>query len=236
MKRPLTFRALPAAIVGVVVMFAAGGGYAIASAQNNNTITACVHKRGDGLYTGKCAKHDKTLIWNTSGPAGPTGPSGPTGAGGPAGPTGATGLSGLTGQTGPQGPGASSLVFNGAGSATPTATALGTAGPYRLSAECNQPSSGTTSTALLEAGPAATIDGFDMVGTVTRALSLEFPAHTTAEQLVSVDSTTTTPETSYFHLLLLPASGTPVDLQITISAVGGATNTCHVSVVAIPTS
>ncbi len=239
MKRPLTFRALPAAILGVVVLFAAGGAYAIASAKSNNTITACVHRVGNGLYTGKCAKHDKTLIWNTTGPAGPTGPGGPTGAGGPAGPAGPTGpigATGLTGQTGPQGPGASSLVFNGAGSATPAATTLGTAGPYSLSAECVQPSSGTTTTRLLEAGPAATIDGFDMVGTLTHALSLGFPAHTTAEQLVSVTSTTTTPETSYFHLLLLPASGTPVDLQITISAVGGATNTCHASVVAIPTS
>jgi collagen type I/II/III/V/XI/XXIV/XXVII alpha len=245
MKGQLTFRALPAAIVGVVVMFAAGGAYAIAGANSNNTITACVHSHGNGLYTGRCAKHDKTLIWNTTGPAGPTGPNGPTGAGGPTGPagptgptgaTGATGLTGLVGKTGAQGPGASSLVFNGAGSATPTATTLGTAGPYSLSAECIQPSSGTTTTRLLEAGPAATIDGFDMVGTTARALSIEFPAHTTAEQLVSVDSTTTTPETSYYHLLLLPASGTPVDLQITLSAVGGATNTCHASVVVIPTS
>ena len=75
-----------------------------------------------------------------------------------------------------------------------------------------------------------------MVGTVTHALSIEFPAHTTAAQLASVTSTTTTPETSYYHLLFLPASGTPVDLQITLSAVGGATNTCHASVVVIPTS
>ena len=120
--------------------------------------------------------------------------------------------------------------------ATPTPTTLGTAGPYSLSAECIQPSAGTTTTRLLEAGPAATIDGFDMVGTDTHALSLAFPAHPTSAQLVSVTSTTTTPETSYFHLLLLPTSGTAVDLQITISAVGGATNTCHASVVVIPAS
>jgi hypothetical protein len=75
-----------------------------------------------------------------------------------------------------------------------------------------------------------------MVGTATQALSLAFPAHPTAAELVSVASTSTTPETSYYHLLLLPTSGTPVDLQITISAVGGATNTCHASVVVIPAS
>jgi len=89
---------------------------------------------------------------------------------------------------------------------------------------------------VLEVGPAATIDGFDMVGTTAHALSLAYPVHTTAVQLVSVDSTTTTPETEYFHLLFLPASGTPVDLTITISAAGGTTNTCHASVVVIPAS
>ena len=154
----------------------------------------------------------------------------------PAGPAGATGATGARGATGSQGPGATSLVFNGAGTASPTPTTLGTAGPYGLSADCIQPSAGTTTTRLLEVGPAATIDGFDMVGTDTHALSLAFPAHPTAAQLVSVTSTTTTPETSYFHLLLLPTSGTAVDLQITISAVGGATNTCHASVVVIPAS
>ena len=220
MRGPVTSRALVAAIVGVVVLLAAGGGYALASGSSKK-ITACVHKHGGGLYSGKCAKHDKKLTWNTTGPAGPTG---------------ATGATGAPGATGPQGPGATSLVFNGAGTATPTATTLGTAGPYGLSTECIQPSAGTTTTRLLEVGPAMTIDGFDMVGTLTHALSLAFPAHPTAAQLVSVTSATTTPANSYFHLLFLPASGTPVDLQITLSAVGGTTNTCHASVVVIPAS
>jgi hypothetical protein len=220
MRGPVTSRALVAAIVGVVVLLAAGGGYALASGSSKK-ITACVHKHGRGLYTGKCARHDKKLTWNTTGPAGPAGAAGKTGA---------------TGATGPQGPGATTFPFNGAGTAAPTATSLGTAGPYSLSAECIQPSAGTTTTRLLEAGPAMTIDGFDMVGTLTHALSLAFPAHPVLAQLVSVTSTTTTPATSYFHLLLLPTSGTSVDLQITISAVGGATNTCHASVVVIPAS
>ena len=219
MRGPVTSRALVAAIVGVVVLLAAGGGYALASGSSKK-ITACVHKHGGGLYSGKCAKHDKKLTWNTTGPAGPAGATGATGA------------------TGPQGPGATALVFNAAGTAAPTATSLGTAGPYGLSAECIRPPSPstTTTTRLLEVGPAATLDGFDMVGTTTRALSLGFPAHPVLAQLVPVSSTTTTPETSYYHLLLLPANGTPVDLQITISAVGGITNTCHASVVVIPAS
>ncbi len=129
-------------------------------------------------------------------------------------------------------------MFNGAGTPAPTATSLGTAGPYGLSAECIQPTvpGTTTTTRLLEVGPAATLDGFDMVGTAAHAISLAFPAHPVLAQLVPVTSTSTTQETSYFHLLLLPTSGTPVDLQITLSAVGGATNTCHASVVVIPAS
>ena len=229
MRGSVTSRALFAALVGVVVLLAAGAGYAVASASSKK-ITACVHKHGLGLYAGKCAKHDKRLTWNTTGPAGPAGPAGAAGA------AGATGATGAPGATGAQGPGATSLVFNGTGATTPTAATLGTAGPYSLSAACIEPSAGTTTTRLLEAGPAATIDGFDMVGTDAHALSLAFPAHPTAAQLVSVTSTTTTPETSYFHLLLLPTSGTAVDLQITLSAVGGATNTCHASVVVIPAS
>jgi hypothetical protein len=220
MRGLVTSRAISAAIVGVVVLLAAGGGYAIASGSSKK-ITACVHKHGGGLYTGKCAKHDKKLTWNTTGPAGPAGAAGKTGA---------------TGATGPQGPRATTFPFNGAGTAAPTATSLGTAGPYSLSAECIQPSAGTTTTRLLEAGPAMTIDGFDMVTTGAHALSLAFPAHPVLAALVSAVSTTTTPVPAYYHLLLLPSSGTPVDLQITLSAVGGATNTCHASVVAIPAS
>jgi len=203
MRGSLTSRALSAAIVAGVVLLAAGGGYAVASSSSSRKITVCVHKHGHGLYTGKCAKHDKTLTWN---------------------------------KRGPQGPDATSLVFNEAGAATPTATTLGTAGPYSLSAVCVQSTPGTTVTRVLEAGPAATFDGFDMVGATPHSVSVAFPAHPTAAQLVSVTSATTAPETSYFHLLLLPASGTSVDVQITISATGGAMNTCHASVVIIPTS
>jgi hypothetical protein len=41
-------------------MFAAGGGYAIASAKSNNTITACVHRVGNGLYTGPTGRTGRT--------------------------------------------------------------------------------------------------------------------------------------------------------------------------------
>ena len=58
MRGSVTSRALFAALVGVVVLLAAGGGYAVASSSSKK-ITACVHKHGRGLYTGKCAKHDK---------------------------------------------------------------------------------------------------------------------------------------------------------------------------------
>lgn len=222
MRGPITSRALSAALVGVVVLLAAGGGYAIASSSSKK-ITACVHKHGRGLYTGKCAKHDKKLTWNTTGPAGPKGDTGATGA---------------PGATGPQGPGATTQVFNGVGVSTLTPTSLGTAGPYSLSAECLAPSAGTTRTVLLEQGPAATVDGFDVSATASSPISdPNYPVHHTPLALVSEASASTTPTRAFFQLLLLPTSaGTPVELHITISAVGGATNTCHASVVVIPES
>jgi hypothetical protein len=232
MKRPVTFRPLPAAVLGLVVVLAAGGGYAIASGKSSTTITACVHKHGDGLYIGKCAKHDKTLIWNAAGPTGASGPTGTAGASGAAGPTGPAGGSG---STGPQGPGATDFVYNSTGLSTPASTTLGEMGPYSVSSECTQ-SGSDTRVALLEEGPSALLDGFDILGTAAHAVSVEYPAHPTPAILVSVGSATTTPETAAYQLLIEPSSGSPVDATITLSAVGGATNTCHASVVAIPMS
>jgi hypothetical protein len=224
MRGPVTSRAVFAAIAAALVLLAAGGGYAIASGSSKQ-ITACVHRHGGGLYTGKCHKHDKKLTWNTSGPAGPPGPAGPTGA------------TGLAGATGPQGPGATTFAFNGIGTSTATPTTLGKAGPFTVSAECLEPTSGTADMVLLESGPGTTIDGFDMITTGPHAVSIpSYPAHPTAAALVSIESTSTTQESSFYDLLFLPSSGSRVDLQITLSATGGTTNTCDASVLWYPTS
>jgi hypothetical protein len=100
MKQLLAARGTPAAIVGVLVLAVAGGGYAIAS--GTGTITVCVQHNGGGLYKAtKCAKRDKRLSWNKVGQRGATGA---TGAAGQNGATGATGAAGQNGVTGPAGP------------------------------------------------------------------------------------------------------------------------------------
>lgn len=79
-------------VVAVLVITATGGAYAAVQGASS-TISACVHQRSGGLYTGRpCARHDRSLTWNVVGPQGPPGMSGPPGP------------PGLTGPPGPPGP------------------------------------------------------------------------------------------------------------------------------------
>ena len=95
-RRSLLSRFTPAALVGVITLLIAGGGYALAS--GGNSITVCVKKNGGTVYKAhKCDKHDAKLTLQNTGKTGPSGPAGRTGATGPAGPTGATGPTGTTG-------------------------------------------------------------------------------------------------------------------------------------------
>ncbi len=160
---------------------------------------------------------------------------GPRGVRGPQGLQGIPGTTGTTGITGAPGPGAMDFVFNSSGTASPTPTTLGHAGPFSLSGECVQ-SGSSTKTVVLEEGPSTTIDGFDILGATPHSVSVPFPAHPTPGELVGVTSTTTTPETYAYSLFLEPSSGSPVDTTITIAATGGTTDTCHASMVVIPTS
>ena len=84
MRRLLTSR-VGAALGGSLTALLFAGGYAIAS---GGTINVCVHKHGGGLYAGHCARHDRTLTWNTVGPQGPQGPQGQQGQQGQPGPAG----------------------------------------------------------------------------------------------------------------------------------------------------
>lgn len=85
-------RRIAAAIVGGLVIFAIGGGYALAA--GGGTINACVHKGTRALYHAPCHKGDKNISWNQ---VGPQGPAGATGAQGPQGPQGSKGLQGPAG-------------------------------------------------------------------------------------------------------------------------------------------
>jgi hypothetical protein len=92
--RRLLGRFTPAALVGVITLLIAGGGYALAS--GSHSITVCVKKNGGTVYKARqCDKHDAKLTLQNAGKKGPTGPAGQTGPTGPAGQTGPAGPTGL---------------------------------------------------------------------------------------------------------------------------------------------
>ncbi len=99
MRRLFGVRGGPAVATGLLVLMAAGGGYAVA--DGGGSVSACVqHKGNHGFYAGKCRRGDRKLTWNQAGPQGPQGPRGATGPQGPQGPAGATGTAGSAGAAG----------------------------------------------------------------------------------------------------------------------------------------
>lgn len=195
------------------------GGYALARSAGGKTIKACVHRHGHGLYTGKCAKHDKKLVWNQAGPQG------------------SPGQQGIQGPPGPQGPGARTLTFAATGSGAPSATKLGNAGPWTLSADCARPTATSTSVRLFIQGPSGRIDGTETTSTGTAtAVSLPLAAHSSPSLAFAVNSPSTTQAVVGLQLSWQPSSGTPVATTIALAATGGATNSCHLSAVVTPTS
>ncbi len=97
-------------VLGLIAIMVASGGYALASASDDE-LHACVEK-GNGRLTyarerSDCKSGEKFLTWNVQGPKGdrgPQGPAGPKGDTGPAGPAGPAGPGGPQGDTGPAGP------------------------------------------------------------------------------------------------------------------------------------
>lgn len=78
-------RLSPSMAVSLVALVVAASGGAYAAVRSSApVITACVHDKGGGLYTARrCARHDRRLKWNVTGPPGQPGQPGP--ATGPAG-------------------------------------------------------------------------------------------------------------------------------------------------------
>ena len=65
-RRLLLGRFTPAALVGVITLLIAGGGYALAS--GSNSLTVCVKKNGGTVYKArKCNKHDAKLTLQNTG-------------------------------------------------------------------------------------------------------------------------------------------------------------------------
>ena len=105
--------ALTALVVG-----ASGGAYA-AGQSASAPISACVHHNGGGLYTARrCARKDRRLTWNVTGPTGPAGSPGAQGAAGAAGAQGIQGIPGPTHVYSVQGASTSFGAFPGATVAT----------------------------------------------------------------------------------------------------------------------
>lgn len=80
----------------VLTAVAAGGAYA-ATESSPGVVSACVHGRGGGLYLARrCARHDRRVSWNVTGPAGAPGSPGAPGPRGAQGPPGAAGAAAET--------------------------------------------------------------------------------------------------------------------------------------------
>ena len=87
------------AVVGAVTIATAVAYAAIPSA---NSISGCYNVTNGNLRvvddSTTCREHERSLVWNQTGPTGPTGPTGATGD------TGAQGAQGVQGPQGTQGP------------------------------------------------------------------------------------------------------------------------------------
>jgi hypothetical protein len=131
-----------AAATGLVVLLAAGGGYAIAAGSGK--INACVHGGSRTIYTAPCKKKDAKLSWNVQGPPGPRGPQG------------TQGIPGSQGVPGPQGPSAAFSGFHDAPVTVASAslTSIGSlvvpAGNYVIFAKMWATNNSTTGAVLLD--------------------------------------------------------------------------------------
>jgi hypothetical protein len=202
-----------------------GGAYAIAS-SSSGTITICVSHKGGTLYkASKCKKHDKKLSWNRQGVPGPQG------------------VQGVQGVQGPQGPGGSILTYDANASASSPVTTLGTLDGLTIAGQCTQPAAGQANAVLL----LRTADGslawdYSYItndsGTITsNALAFALPAGTLTS-LTPIDSRLATAAAiSNGQLEILQLKPTPGNIVVHETAkANGSPQTCHLSVMAFPTS
>jgi hypothetical protein len=226
MRRLTTSRAVSIAAAGGLMAVSAGGGFALATGSSN-VIRACVHRHGGDVYVAKkCAKHDRKISWNRTGPTGPQGQTGPKGD------------KGDMGNTGSQGPGATSLVYDAAGAPSPARTTLGTAGPWTVTGLCTQ-SGGSTGVEIDLTGPGYHADGSAVVGTGANAFSGTVPGPIT-NSVLAAPASTSTQSVASVSFFLVPTSGSPVQVWLTTDATGGTppagatANRCHASAVITP--
>ena len=119
MRLNLTRRGAIATVVLVTLLASVGVGYA-AIPSADGVIHACYNDKSnpvgmlrviDAEAGAKCAKNEKSLTFNQTGPQGPAGPAGPQGPAGPAGPQGPAGPAGPQGEPGTAGLSTATFAF-----------------------------------------------------------------------------------------------------------------------------
>jgi hypothetical protein len=212
MRHLFASRGKAAAFVGVVALFVAGAGYALASGSAN-TISACIHRHGGDIYIAKpCASGDKAISWNRVGPRGP------------------------------QGPGAKSINFSTTGSASPTLKTIGMAGPLTLMGTCTTTGSGASAMTQFVVGykgPALRVDGFIIEPDGTAAPYSQTAPSTTGLSLAT-DGPTSGQDVVSAQLFVVPHGSAPFEAMLNAVADGGTpangnpADNCHLSAVITP--
>lgn len=195
MRHLFASRGTAAAFVGTLALFAAGGGYALASgAASSNTIHACIHRHGGDIYVaGTCANGDRAISWNQVGPRGP------------------------------QGPGATSINFNTTGSASPAPVTIGRAGALTPIGTCTTTGTGgsaTTQFVVSYKGPALHVDGSIILPDGTAEPYSQSAPATTSQHLGTVGPTSGQAVESA-QLFAIPSGHPPIEIMLTAVAVGG---------------
>ena len=228
-------------VLSCLALFIALGGAAYAATKLPKNSVGSKQIKKEAVTPAKLSKSAKSTLAGPAGPAGPKGPKGATGA------TGARGLKGDTGakgDTGPQGPGATTLTYDAAASASPTPTVVGTVLGVTFSAECSIPGAGEAEVKLF----VLTSDGslrWD-TGTETtdngtnegRSSSVNAPAGTilAPTPIAEVKATSGGHQSDHNSQIveLAPARGY-LNIHTTAST-ENSTQTCHVSVMAFPST
>lgn len=110
-------KGLTIAVLGLIaVLFAAGGGVALATHSSANELHACYNNSGHLVIIddpANCGNNETAVSWNQTGPQGIPGPAGQTGLQGIPGPMGPQGSQGNPGSVGPAGPAGSAGPVSG---------------------------------------------------------------------------------------------------------------------------
>jgi hypothetical protein len=210
------------ALAAIVLTVSGGGAYAFA-ATSSAKVSACVHHKGGVLYSSrKCAKHDKRMTWNVTGPEGQPGPRGPQG------------------QPGPQGPGAVEYTYDStAPAATLQNTPLGPAGPFsELTGSCTV--SGINVKVTLGETNSNNVLGDETQNWVANGGTpqtnfYEISWVATSSPVTLLEASSNNVGDSFSHTTLTVTSPSHGTLDI-FEQVSHANNTCHVSVVWTPAS